>query len=140
MLLLWRVGFVSVLFVAGAFGTYFWALDQGRSVDTARTMVVNAIVAMQIAYLFSARFAHASAVNLAGLKATRAVWIGVVVVVLAQLAFTTTPPMQHLFATTAFAAADLAPILAAGVMVFVLTEAEKGVQRRVELSRRRRHA
>jgi ABC-type branched-subunit amino acid transport system permease subunit len=95
---------------------------------------------MQIAYLFSARFAHASAVNLAGLKATRAVWIGVVVVVLAQLAFTTAPPMQHLFATTAFAAADLAPILAAGVMVFVLTEAEKGVQRRVELSRRRRHA
>ncbi|MFP4359982.1 MAG: HAD-IC family P-type ATPase [Alphaproteobacteria bacterium] len=140
VLLLWRVGFVSALFVAGAFGTFFWALDQGHSVDTARTMVVNAIVAMQIAYLFSARFAHASAVNLAGLRATRAVWIGVGVVVLAQLAFTTTPPMQHLFATTGFAATDLTPILAAAVMVFALAEAEKAAKRRLDLGRRRRHA
>ena len=138
-LLLWRVGFVSALFVAGAFGTYFWALDQGRSVDTARTMVVNAIVAMQIAYLFSARFAHASAVTLAGLKATRAVWIGVVTVALAQVVFTTTPWMQHLFATTTLVPFDLVPVAAAGAMVFVLSEAEKAAQRRLELNRRRRH-
>jgi magnesium-transporting ATPase (P-type) len=138
-LLLWRVVFVSALFVAGAFGTYFWALDQGRAVDTARTMVVNAIVAMQITYLFSARFAHASAVTLDGLKGTRAVWIGVVTVVLAQVVFTTTPPMQHLFATTALVPADLVPVVAAGAMVFLVTEAEKGVQRRFERYRRQRH-
>jgi magnesium-transporting ATPase (P-type) len=139
-LLVWRVVFVSALFVAGAFGTYFWALDQGRSVDTARTMVVNAIVAMQITYLFSARFVHASALTLEGVRGTPAVWIGVVGVVLGQVVFTTAPFMQVLFATTPLRAEDLTAIVAAGVMVLLLTEAEKGLQRRLELNRRRRHA
>lgn len=131
-LLAWRVVYVSALFVLGAFGTYFWALDQGRSVDTARTAVVNAIVAMQITYLFSARFAHATAFSWAGLRATRAVWAGVVLVVLAQIVFTTLPLMQHLFATTPLAPADLAAIVAAGVMVLLLTEAEKAAHRWIE--------
>jgi magnesium-transporting ATPase (P-type) len=139
-LLAWRVAFVSALFVVGAFGAYFWALDRGHSIDTARTIVVNAFVAMEIAYLFSARFAHASAFTLAGLRGTRAVWVGVVTVVLAQIVFTTTPLMQHLFATTPLAMADLIAVAAAGAMVFALTEAEKATQRWLELSRRQRHA
>jgi len=139
-LLAWRVAFVSALFVLGAFGTYFWALDQGRSVDTARTIVVNAFVAMEIAYLFSARCAHASAFTLDGLRGTRAVWAGVLGVIAAQVVFTSTPLMQHLFATTPLAPRDLVAVVAAGAMVFALTEAEKATQRKLELSRRRRHA
>ncbi len=139
-LLGWRVLYVSALFVVGAFGTYFWALDRGHAVDTARTMVVNAFVAMEIAYLFSARFAHGSAFTLDGLKGTPAVWAGVVTVVVAQIVFTTAPLMQHLFATTALGPREVVVVVAAGAMVFVLTEAEKAVQRRVERHRWRRRA
>jgi len=138
--LLWRVVFVSVLFVSGAFVAFFWALDQGRSVEAARTLVVNAFVAMEIAYLFSARFTHGSALSLTGLRGTRAVWIGVGGVLAAQVAFTTAPPLQHLFATARLAIVDLALVAGAAVMVLVLAEAEKWVLRRREVSRQRRRA
>jgi magnesium-transporting ATPase (P-type) len=56
--LVWRIVFVSVLFVIGAFGVFFWTLERGLPLELARTMVVNTIVVMQIFYLFSIRYAH----------------------------------------------------------------------------------
>ena len=56
--LLWRILFVSALVVAGAFGSFAWATARGLSIETARTMVVNALVVMEIFYLFSVRYVH----------------------------------------------------------------------------------
>ena len=56
--LLWRVAFVSLLFVVGVFGVFFYAIERGVSIETARTMVVNTIVVMEIFYLFSVRYVH----------------------------------------------------------------------------------
>src|SRR5690606_2724213 len=41
--LLWRVVFVSLLVGSAALGVFFWSLGRGDSLETARTMVVNAI-------------------------------------------------------------------------------------------------
>jgi hypothetical protein len=43
---------------AGAFGMFFWAEARGLPIETARTMVVNTIVVMEIFYLFSVRYVH----------------------------------------------------------------------------------
>ena len=61
-----RILFVSALVVAGAFGGYAWATARGLSIETARTMVVNALVVMEIFYLFSVRFVHGPCADLAG--------------------------------------------------------------------------
>ena len=57
-LLIWRIIFVSLLFVAGAFGMFFWAEVRGLPHEEARTIVVNTIVVMEIFYLFSVRYLH----------------------------------------------------------------------------------
>src|SRR5690606_24875803 len=54
--LLWRVAFVSVLFAIGALGIFAWAMARGLGIDTARTMVVNTVVVLELFYLFSVRY------------------------------------------------------------------------------------
>ena len=69
--LLWRVVFVSVLFVAGAFGIFFYALERGLSLEMARTMVVNTVVVMEIFYLFSVRYLHGPSLTWRGACSAR---------------------------------------------------------------------
>src|SRR5690606_10539939 len=54
--LVWRIVFVSLIFVAGALSIFFYALDRGLGVEVARTMVVNTIVVLEIFYLFNVRY------------------------------------------------------------------------------------
>ncbi len=123
--ILWRVLVVSTLFAAGIYGQFALATAQGMEVDTARTMAINTLVAMEVFYLFSIRYRHASTLTLAGVRGTPAVWIAVGVVVVLQAAFTYLPPMQALFATTALSPLQLAQCAAAGVLVLVVLELDK---------------
>lgn len=95
--LLWRVALVSVLFALGCFGMFEWSLRRGDSVELARTIVVNALVIMEIFYLFSVRYTQGTSLSLRGVLGTPAVLLGVAGVTLVQLLFTYTPPMQALF-------------------------------------------
>src|SRR5690606_17003990 len=127
--LVWRVLFVSGLFVAGAFGMFFWAESRNLPIETGRTIVVNTIVVFEIFYLFSVRYVHGTSLTLRGVLGTRAVLIGIAIVVAAQLVFTYTPFMNTVFETRPLAFTDGAAIVAAGVLLLVLTESEKLVRR-----------
>jgi magnesium-transporting ATPase (P-type) len=127
--LVWRIGFVSLLFVAGTFGVFFWAESRGLPIETARTMVVNTLVVMEIFYLFSVRYVHGTSLTLTGVLGTKAVLIGVAVVTLAQLVFTYLPFMQRIFATRDLALLDGLAIVGAGVAMLVAVEIEKRVMR-----------
>jgi magnesium-transporting ATPase (P-type) len=48
-----RIVAIGVLMLVGAFGLFRWSLSQGSDVEVARTVAVNAFVAMEIGYLFS---------------------------------------------------------------------------------------
>jgi len=130
-LLLWRVGFVSLLFAIGAFGMFAWSEARGLSTETARTIVVNTVVVMEIFYLFSVRYLHGTSVTWRGVLGTPAVLIGVGGIVVLQLVFTYAPFMQILFQTRAVAFADGLVILAVGVGLFMILELEKFVRRRL---------
>ncbi|MEQ8483471.1 MAG: cation-transporting P-type ATPase [Pseudomonadales bacterium] len=123
--LVWRVTYVSMLMVAGAFGIYAWATARGLDTETARTLVVNTIVVMEIFYLFSVRFAHGTALTWQGVLGTRAVLAGVATVVAAQIAFTYLPLMQNLFQSRPIALGDGLVILAIGITLLVIVELEK---------------
>lgn len=127
--LIWRVIFVSLLFLAGAFGMFFWALARDLPLEEARTIVVNTIVAMEIFYLFSVRYVHTTSLSWQGLLGTPAVLIGIATVTLAQAAFTYLPAMNALFQTTALSFADGIAIMATGVALLLLLEIEKLVMR-----------
>ncbi|MDO8882355.1 HAD-IC family P-type ATPase [Pseudotabrizicola sp.] len=123
--ILWRVIIVSIMFAAISLGVFFWALEQGRDLETARTMVVNTLVILEIFYLFSVRFLHMTSFTFTGVKGTTPVWIALAVVVTGQLAFTYLPIMNTIFGSRPLTFAEGALIVSLGAASFVLLEFEK---------------
>ena len=123
--LVWRIIVVSLLFMAAALAMFFYALDRGLGVDAARTIVVNTIVVLEIFYLFNVRYLHMTSYTWQGVRGTPAVLMAIGVVVAAQFAFTYLPVMQRLFETAPVSLADGMLIVAVGVTVMAILEAEK---------------
>jgi magnesium-transporting ATPase (P-type) len=125
--LLWRVAFVSLLFVAGAFGIFFYAVASGHSLELARTMVVNTIVVMEIFYLFSVRYVHGPSLTWQGVLGTPAVLTAVAAVVVLQLAFTYLPVMQEVFGTAPIPFIEGLLVFGTGVAMLLLLEIDKRI-------------
>jgi len=129
--LLWRVVLVSVLLSGVALGVFFWTLESGRDVETARTMVVNMLIVAEIFYLFNVRYLHMRSLTWRGALGTPAVLVAIAVVVMAQLAFTYWPPMNAVFGSRPLTFADGATIIATGFALMLLLEGEKLLMRRL---------
>ena len=129
--LVWRICFVSLVFAAAALGVFFYALGRGLDLGTARTMVVNMIVVLEIFYLFNVRYLHMTSFTLQGALGTRPVLIALAVVFVAQLAFTYWPPMQQLFLTKPVALVDGMLIVGIGIIAMLIFEGEKNLMRRI---------
>lgn len=121
----WYIVLVSILFTVGAFSVYYLALRQGHSIEHARTMVVNALVMMEIFQVFFIRNLYGSALSWRVLRATRIAWLMVLIVVAGQILMTWFPPMQRVFATEALSLADLGLVFAIGFSTFLLAELDK---------------
>jgi magnesium-transporting ATPase (P-type) len=138
--LLWRVALVSLLFMAGVFAVFFYALERGLSLEAARTMVVNTLVAMEIFYLFSVRYVHGPSITWRGIFGTPAVLIGVALVVAMQFAFTYVPAMQRVFGTAPIGLLDGLLIVGVGVALLLLVEIEKRIMGSVLATRAKANA
>lgn len=128
--IVWRIVVVSLLFTGGIFAVFEWAQAQGHSDAYARTMAVNTLVAMEVWYLFSVRYLRRQSFSLPDIKGTPPVLMAVVGVFMVQLLFTYSPWLQALFATQPLSFADGLICVAAGVLLFILLEIEKWLQRR----------
>ncbi|MGM0553687.1 MAG: cation-transporting P-type ATPase [Pseudomonadota bacterium] len=127
--LLWRIGFVSVLLVAGTFGHFLWLEQQGVPDEFARTVAINTLVMGQLFFLFNSRYILEPAFNREGLLGSRAVLIAGGVLIVLQALFTYAPPLQFLFGTTAIGLQEWARILVFGIVLFILVELEKAFLR-----------
>lgn len=128
--LIWRIVFVSLLFVAGVFGIFAWARLHGASIEEARTYAVNTLVVMEVFYLFSVRYLRAPSLTLKGIMGTRAVLIAVAVVTALQLVFTYAPFMEAFFDTRPVDFIHGLEIIAIGVALFAILEIEKSLRYR----------
>ena len=134
--LIWRILFVSVVLMGGTFGLFIWAIDQGESIEYARTVAVNTLVFFEIFYLFNSRYIKESVLNRKGLTGNRYVLIAIVVLILFQLGFTYLSPLQMLFGTTAIGSNVWMLILLVTSSVLFLVEIEKYLMRLLEKRRR----
>lgn len=123
--LVWRIIFVSILFVAGVFGVFNWALWMGESLETARTMTVNTLVLLEIGYLFSSRYIHGPSLTSEGVQGTKPVLIAIGIVSVLQLSFTYMPFMQQIFKTTSINLGHCIIIGLISVFSFIIIEFEK---------------
>ncbi len=129
-MLVWRIVFVSLIIVSGAFGLFLWESAQGSDIATARTVAVNTLVMFEIFYLWNARYLLASVLNLEGLIGNRYVLIAIGVLLIFQMIFTYWGPAQTLFGTADLSAATWLRIVAVASTVLILVEVEKALIRR----------
>ena len=133
--LLARIAFVTGLMVICTFYVFNWSLARGDSLEQARTAAVNMMVFSELCYLFQARHFTRSALRLETLTGNPvALWVSGLMVVL-QLVFTYTGPMQLFFKTRGIDASTWALILLLGSAVFLLVEVEKALWRHVGVRR-----
>jgi magnesium-transporting ATPase (P-type) len=125
----WRIVLLSALFVAGVFGMFTWAIDRGLPLAEARTIAVNTVVVMEIAYLFSVRYLRLTTLTWKGVVGTPAMLIGVAAIVILQLVFTYASFMQDLFDTRAIGLYDGVAIILVGIALFGMLEGEKLLRR-----------
>jgi magnesium-transporting ATPase (P-type) len=129
--MLWRIVLVSVLFAVATLVLLQATLAAGGTLEEARTLVVNAVVAMEVGYLFSVRFLASRSLTWRGALGTRAVLAALGVLALVQLALTYLPAMNRLFATVPLSLPQLALAVGVGAALMLVLESEKALLRRV---------
>lgn len=126
--LVWHILLVSTLFLCGVFGIYHYAVDQGYSIDLARTMALNTLVVMEIFHLFFIRNIYGTSLTWKAVRGTKVVWTTVIVITVAQFAITYLPPLQKIFATEAIPFWYGVLIVGIGGALFAIIETEKQIR------------
>jgi cation-transporting P-type ATPase F len=126
--LLLRTGLISLFMIGGGFWLFFHELNvAGETLDEARTAVVNVIVMVEVAYLFSCRSLNHSLFSI-GLFTNRLAILGATCMIAAQMLFTYAPVMNRLFQTTPLTFHSWLRILAIAALSFVAVELEKWIR------------
>jgi magnesium-transporting ATPase (P-type) len=129
--LAWHIILVAILFLAGVFGIYAYAIDRGYPIELARTMAMNTLVVMEIFHLFFIRNMYETSLTWKAIRGTKAVWIAVIIVTIGQFAITYLHPVQAVFGTQPIGIGDGLLIVLIGVVLFVIIEMEKQLRLRL---------
>lgn len=123
-----RVITLSTFLLIGAFGLFEYAKANGASIEEARTLAVTLFVIVQSFFLINCRSLRKSIFEISWFS-NLWVWLGIAVMILAQLAFIYTPTMQLLFNSDAISFGYWLVILSYGIIVMLLIEVEKSLWR-----------
>ncbi|APC19584.1 carbonate dehydratase (plasmid) [Pseudomonas frederiksbergensis] len=129
--LLWRIVWISVMMMAASLGLFLYSQYLGWSLESSRSLAVNALMACEIGYLFSSRSLHGTARF--GWCDNPMVWAMVLLLCALQLALTYWTPLQGLFATDALPLLAWVWCLGAAIGLCALVELEKYLLRRLQV-------
>jgi magnesium-transporting ATPase (P-type) len=133
--LVWYIVLVSLLFLCGVFGMYYYALDRGYSIELARTIALNTLVVMEIFNLFFIRNIYGTSLTWKAVRGTKVVWTVVIAITVAQFAITYLPFLQAVFATESIPFGDGVLVVGVGVVLFAIVETEKQIRLRMTKTR-----
>ncbi len=122
---LWRVIFIGSMLFALTLIAFFWMRSTAASDELSRTVAVNALVIGQAFYLLNSRFKFDSCLSVQAHLGNTYLPLGVGAVVVLQLLFTYTPPLQNLFGTQAMPVEIWPWLMLGGFVFFLIVEAEK---------------
>ncbi|MCW4352931.1 HAD-IC family P-type ATPase [Hoyosella sp. YIM 151337] len=124
----WRIITVSAIMVVAAFTMFEWLLQNGVPIEEARTVAVNVIVFIQVAYLINCRSLASSALR-TPLFSNKWLTIGIAVMIVLQLIYTYTPVMNTLFHSAPISLEAWLAIGGIAVLTFAAVETEKALRR-----------
>lgn len=126
--LIMRTGLITSIMIGGAYWMFFHELRVvGETLAEARTAVVNVIVMVEVAYLFSCRSLHRSVFRI-GFWTNPYVIMGAAAMIVAQMFFTYAPAMNHLFHSTPLSLESWGHILGVALASFLAVELEKWIR------------
>jgi potassium/sodium efflux P-type ATPase len=127
--LIQRVILVSVMILGSVLGLFIWHENASASIEEARTVAVNAVVMIELFYLFNSRSLEKSIFRMRVLSNK---WIvaGVVIMIGLQLLYTYFPPMNSLFKSVPIGLDSWGMIIALAFATFIVVETEKWIRRR----------
>ncbi|HEX9170177.1 MAG TPA: HAD-IC family P-type ATPase, partial [Roseiarcus sp.] len=126
--LVWRTALVSALFCVIVFAVFFWAIQRGEETEHAQTFAVNAMVGLEVAYLFSVRLRNAAPFDFRAIRITRALALGIGAVVVLQILFTYLPPLEYLYDTRPIDWPDMGVAALAAIGLVLVLELEKAIR------------
>lgn len=127
--LILRIGVVSALMLAGAFGLFVWEQSvHSESIAEARTIAVNVVVLVLVFYLLNCRSLTRSMFAL-GVFSNPWIIVGVTAMIAAQLFFTYAPIMNRLFHTAPISGQAWLHILAVALAAYAVVGVEKWLRR-----------
>ncbi|GAB3015219.1 cation-transporting P-type ATPase [Bowmanella dokdonensis] len=129
--LAWHILLVTLLFLAGVFSIFSYALDKGYSLELARTLALNTLVVMEIFHLFFIRNLYGTSFTWQAIRGTPVIWLMTLTVTAAQFAITYLPPLQKLFGTRPVPLYDGLIVVGIGVALFAVVELEKQLRLRL---------
>ena len=130
-LAVWRIVLISVCMMVAALGLFLWELEQGTSLEAARTMAVNTVVLAEMFYLLNSRHVRDSVLSREGLFGNPYVLLSIAACIPLQWLFTYAPFMQTIFGSAGLDASQWLKVLLAGSLVFVVAELDKLATRRL---------
>ena len=126
--LIMRTGLITSIMIGGAYWMFFHEFRVvGETLAEARTAVVNVIVMVEVAYLFSCRSLHRSVFRI-GFWTNPYVIMGAAAMIVAQMFFTYAPAMNHLFHSTPLSLERWGRILGVALSSFLAVELEKWIR------------
>ncbi len=134
--LLYRILLVGALGATTVFLLFGWKLQQGASIEHARTIAVNALVMFECFYLLSVRTFYNSIWHPRYWQGIGPSLLAIALVLGFQLVFTYLPLSHRLFAVTAMSAQDWLIVALATSPILLLIEIEKVLTRRAQAHRR----
>ncbi len=123
-----RTLIVSILIAIGVVYIFTYAMNQGYSLEKARTMAVTTMVFFQFFQAWNARSELKSVFRLSPFS-NKFLFISMFLAVLAQVTVVYSPALQWVFRTEALALYDWVKIIAMSASVIVLVELDKFVRR-----------
>ena len=127
-----QISIVSMCILISAYGLFEWSIEDGSTVEEARTITVNTIVMIEIFYLFNCRSLTKSVFRM-GFFSNKLIFLGVTVMILLQIAFTYTSVMNEIFQSKPIGIESWLKILAVSIIIFLIIETKKFVSNRLNL-------
>lgn len=128
--LIFQISIVSVCILVFVYGLFEWSIASGDSIEEARTIAVNAIVMIELFYLFNCRSLTKSILGL-GFFSNKLLFVGVGVMILLQIAFTYVPIMNDIFHSQSIGIDSWLKILGVSFITFLIIEAKKLFSNRI---------
>jgi magnesium-transporting ATPase (P-type) len=123
---------VGVLGATIVYELFTYYRNNGASIEYARTVAVNALVLVELFYLFTCRFLNQTIFSRLFLVGSLPMLIASVSVIGLQVVFSYLPQSQQLFGLVSISGVDWLIIVFCTFPVMLIVEAEKFVQRKLK--------